>query len=61
MEHKFVIEVRLRHEPPKVDDQPKAQCTYVKIDPKKLQSALSILSDTLTTIQKKEEASKKKN
>lgn len=53
MEHKFVIEVRLRHEPPQAGTQPKAPQDAVDIGPKVLQSLLAQLPHALAALQSK--------
>jgi len=52
MEHKFIIEVRLRHEPPtegKLPQQPNA--AEVNVDPRLLQTLMAQLPHALAAIQ----------
>lgn len=55
MEHKFIIEVRLRHEPPTpVKGQPRPQqVNAVELDPKALQALLTQLPHVLAALQPK--------
>ena len=53
MEHKFIIEVRLRHEPPKEGSMPQQpNAAAVNIDPNVLQSLMAQLPHALAAIQK---------
>ena len=54
MEHKFVIEVRLRHEQPQAGTQPKAPQAAVNVDQKVLQSLLAQLPHALAALQSKQ-------
>lgn len=54
MEHKFVIEVRIRHEAPEVPEVPKhGPHPVVNVDPKVLNSLLAQLPHALAAMQPK--------